>query len=137
MQRLPGLDVLRAVAIVWVMLFHSWVIGGLSQPFEGLQNTGWMGVDLFFVLSGYLIGGQLLRPLSNGLPLDFRTFYLRRSFRILPAYLVVLGLYFLAPGRGAAVPGHARSGQAFKTKLIHADSVNRRDGHEPVVWTDG
>ena len=57
-----------------------------------------MGVDLFFVLSGYLIGGQLLRPLSKGLPLDFGSFYLRRCVRILPAYLVVLGLYFLVPG---------------------------------------
>lgn len=98
MQRLPGLDVLRAAAVAWVMLFHSWVVGGLVPPFQGLQNIGWMGVDLFFVLSGYLIGGQLLRPLSKGLPLDFGTFYLRRSVRILPAYLLVLGLYFLMPG---------------------------------------
>jgi len=57
-----------------------------------------MGVDLFFVLSGYLIGGQLLRPLRDGMPLDFKAFYLRRSFRILPAYGVVLALYFLLPG---------------------------------------
>ena len=98
MRRLPGLDVLRAVAIVWVMLFHAWTVGGLSPPFTGLQNTGWMGVDLFFVLSGYLIGGQLLRPLSEGSPLDFKGFYLRRSVRILPAYSVVLALYFLLPG---------------------------------------
>lgn len=98
MRRLPGLDLLRAIAIAWVMLFHSWTVGGLSKPFSGLQNTGWMGVDLFFVLSGYLIGGQLLRPLRDGLPLDFKGFYLRRSFRILPAYGVVLALYFLLPG---------------------------------------
>ncbi|RUL74954.1 acyltransferase family protein [Dyella choica] len=98
MQRLRGLDLLRAVAIVWVMLFHSWTVGGLSESFRFLQDTGWMGVDLFFVLSGYLIGGQLLRPLSEGKPLQIGEFYLRRCFRILPAYLVVLGLYFLLPG---------------------------------------
>jgi peptidoglycan/LPS O-acetylase OafA/YrhL len=98
MRRLPGLDTLRAIAIAWVMLFHSWTVGGLGRSFSGLQNTGWMGVDLFFVLSGYLIGGQLLRPLRDGMPLDFKAFYLRRGFRILPAYAVVLALYFLLPG---------------------------------------
>ena len=57
MPRLPGLDLLRAIAIVWVMLFHSWMIGGLGMPwFQPIADYGWMGVDLFFVLSGYLIG---------------------------------------------------------------------------------
>jgi peptidoglycan/LPS O-acetylase OafA/YrhL len=98
MRRLPGLDFLRASAIVWVMLFHSWVVGGLGARFVGIQNTGWMAVDLFFVLSGYLIGGQLLRPLSRGEPLGFWSFYRRRTFRIIPAYSIVLALYFLMPG---------------------------------------
>lgn len=56
-----------------------------------------MGVDLFFVLSGYLIGLQLLRPLATGKPLQLSTFYLRRAYRILPAYLVVLLLYLYLP----------------------------------------
>jgi len=98
MRRLAGLDVLRAAAIVWVMLFHSWLVGGLGPRFAGLQNTGWMAVDLFFVLSGYLIGGQLLRPLSRGEPLNFWSFYRRRAFRIIPAFTVVLALYFMVPG---------------------------------------
>lgn len=98
MRRLPGLDFLRAAAVVWVMLFHSWVVGGLGPRFAGLQNSGWMAVDLFFVLSGYLIGGQLLRPYSRGEPVGFWSFYRRRTFRIVPAYTVVLALYFLVPG---------------------------------------
>jgi peptidoglycan/LPS O-acetylase OafA/YrhL len=98
MRRLAGLDVLRATAIVWVMLFHSWLVGGLGPRFADLQNTGWMAVDLFFVLSGYLIGGQLLRPLSRGEPLNFWSFYRRRAFRIIPAFTVVLALYFMVPG---------------------------------------
>ncbi|WP_254063257.1 acyltransferase [Rhodanobacter sp. L36] len=97
MRRLPGLDLLRAVAIVWVMLFHSYIVGGIGEHFAVLQDSGWMGVDLFFVLSGYLIGSQLLKPLARGEPLHFGNFYLRRSFRVLPAYLVVLALYFLIP----------------------------------------
>ncbi|MEP6899989.1 MAG: acyltransferase [Rhodanobacter sp.] len=98
LHRLPGLDLLRAVAIVWVMLFHSYIVGGIGERFDMLQQSGWMGVDLFFVLSGYLIGAQLLKPLARGEPLRFGNFYLRRVFRVLPAYLVVLALYFAVPG---------------------------------------
>jgi peptidoglycan/LPS O-acetylase OafA/YrhL len=97
MKRLPGLDLLRAIAIVWVMLFHSWIVGGLGGPFQPVADYGWMGVDLFFVLSGYLIGFQLLEPLSRGEPLRFGRFYLRRAFRILPVFLVVLAIYTWLP----------------------------------------
>ena len=104
MRRLPGLDLLRAIAIVWVMLFHSYIIDGWHEPFRSMENFGWMGVDLFFVLSGYMIGFQLLQPLSEGQPLLLGQFYLRRAFRILPAYFAVLALYFLWP-RFREAPG--------------------------------
>jgi peptidoglycan/LPS O-acetylase OafA/YrhL len=54
-----------------------------------------MGVDLFFVLSGYLIGSQLLRPLSRGERVSLPAFYRKRAYRILPAYLVVLLFYLI------------------------------------------
>jgi peptidoglycan/LPS O-acetylase OafA/YrhL len=57
-----------------------------------------MGVDLFFVLSGYLIGSQLLRPYVRGSRPSIGGFYLRRAFRVLPAYLAVLLFYFAIPG---------------------------------------
>lgn len=57
-----------------------------------------MGVDLFFVLSGFLIGVQVLAPLSKGQKLSLGDFYVRRALRILPAFLVVLALYMLWPG---------------------------------------
>lgn len=56
-----------------------------------------MGVDLFFVLSGYLIGSQLLRPYLKGAEPSLRQFYVRRAFRILPAFLAVLVLYISVP----------------------------------------
>ena len=93
MQRLPGLDLLRAIAIVWVMLFHSYIVGGLGPHFGWLSRFGWMGVDIFFVLSGLLIGTQVLRPLQRGERLSFGGFYARRAWRILPAFAVVLALY--------------------------------------------
>ncbi|MDI3263180.1 MAG: acyltransferase [Fulvimonas sp.] len=103
---MPGLDVLRAVAVVWVMLFHSYVVGGLGERLRLLQGYGWIGVDLFFVLSGYLIGRQVLAVLARGERLSFAGFYRRRALRILPAYLVVLALYASWPSLREA-PGLA------------------------------
>ncbi len=96
-MRLPGLDSLRAIAVVWTMLFHSFLVGGLGEHWSWLSRYGWMGVDLFFVLSGFLIGQQVLAPLARGEGLSFRDFWLRRAFRILPAYWAVLALYLLWP----------------------------------------
>ena len=94
--RLPGLDLVRAIAIAWVMLYHAsilWRVPGDSW----IVRFGWMGVDLFFVLSGFLIAGQLLRPWARGRAPDYRRFIARRLLRTLPAYLVVLAVYYWVP----------------------------------------
>ena len=96
-NRLPGLDLLRAIAIVWVMLFHSFLVGGLGPDFAWLSRFGWAGVDIFFVLSGFLIGTQVLRGLRKGAAFSFGDFYARRAWRILPAFVVVLALYACFP----------------------------------------
>ena len=95
MKRYPGLDLLRAIAILWVMLFHG-ITEGLGSPWPAAGRLGWMGVDLFFVLSGYLIGSQLLKISAQGQSPAIGSFYVRRAFRILPAYWVVLAFYFFA-----------------------------------------
>ncbi|HTJ28884.1 MAG TPA: acyltransferase [Acidobacteriaceae bacterium] len=98
--RLPGLDTLRSLAILTVIAFHildlhaANTIPGALLP---IVRTCWMGVDLFFVLSGYLIGSQLLRPYAQGRRPSILTFYLKRFFRILPVYAVVLSLYLAWP----------------------------------------
>lgn len=58
---------------------------------------GWTGVDLFFVLSGYLISSQLFARIASGKPISLKEFFIKRGFRILPAYLVVVALYFCIP----------------------------------------
>lgn len=102
--RQPGLDFLRALAIAWIMLYHLESYG-VRLP-GSIVGYGWMGVDLFFVLSGYLIGWQLLRPWVAGARPAWRPwwtqFMLRRSLRILPAYCTVLALYVLLPASGEA-----------------------------------
>ena len=95
--RLPGLDLICAVAIAWVMIYHASLFGLTSQD-HWLVRFGWMGVDLFFVLSGFLIAGQLLAPFARGSTPSYGRFFGRRLLRTLPAYLVVLALYFLVPG---------------------------------------
>ncbi|MFC3814348.1 acyltransferase family protein [Lysobacter sp. GCM10012299] len=97
MSRLPGLDLLRAIAVIWVMLFHSFLVGGLGPDFAWLSRFGWMGVDIFFVLSGFLIGRQVLAPLARGERLSFAAFYSRRAWRIVPAFAVVLAIYVAFP----------------------------------------
>jgi peptidoglycan/LPS O-acetylase OafA/YrhL len=62
-----------------------------------VDRFGWIGVDLFFVLSGYLIGGQLLAPLAREQSIKLGRFFVRRVLRIMPAYFVILAVYFLLP----------------------------------------
>lgn len=95
---MPGLDLMRGIAILWVMLFHFRLTSGLPHILYWPSRYGWMGVDLFFVLSGYLIGSQLMRPYIKGSSPSISGFYFRRAFRILPAYLTVLAFYFTIPG---------------------------------------
>ena len=95
--RAPGLDLMRGIAILWVMLFH-FRYTHLPHVFYWPARYGWLGVDLFFVLSGYLIGSQLMWPYLKGSTPSLSGFYFRRAFRILPAYLTVLALYFAIPG---------------------------------------
>jgi len=101
------LDGLRGIAILSVLLWHSVFDASanskLLSPVEGttgvswalrLGGLSWSGVDLFFVLSGFLIGGILLDAAESSN--YYRTFYIRRAFRILPLYGLVVGLLFSA-----------------------------------------
>jgi len=97
-NRYAGLDHLRALAIIIVFVFHYAMFGHPAGLSEHLGSWGWTGVDLFFVLSGFLIGGQLFAKISRDQPVSYGEFYFKRSLRILPAYFVVLALYILFPG---------------------------------------
>ena len=95
---IPELDGVRGVAVLLVLLCHSSLIlelpPGIFQRLHAgdVLALGWSGVDLFFVLSGFLISGILLdtRTAQN----YFRSFYQRRTLRILPLYFTVVILYF-------------------------------------------
>lgn len=126
-SRLPGLDLLRAVAIGWVMLYH---LDSYGLPFGAVVRHGWIGVDLFFVLSGYLIGAQLLEPYASAQQPNWRQFMLRRALRVLPAYLTVLALYVAVPAVRES-DGMAPLWQflTFTTNLFADYSHNRAYAH--------
>lgn len=97
-EKLYGLDHLRAFAIILVFFFHYYIISdGEPKWLPGVASFGWTGVDLFFVLSGFLISSQLFLQIKKGQLISFKVFFLKRFFRIVPAYLVTVGIYFCFP----------------------------------------
>jgi peptidoglycan/LPS O-acetylase OafA/YrhL len=98
-SHIAALDGLRGVAILLVVLHHFAMFGGFEPATKldavavALTGAGWAGVDLFFVLSGFLITRILLN--SNGERHFFRNFYARRILRIFPLYYAMLGLFFV------------------------------------------
>lgn len=97
--KLHGLETLRAYAILCVLLFHYQYFFGHPGWLEtGFCKFGWTGVDLFFVLSGYLIHSQLLAEIDARKTVSLERFYIKRAFRILPPFGFVLALYVLFPG---------------------------------------
>lgn len=96
-RHIPGLDGVRGLAILLVMFSHFIVVGGhldAERPFDRLLLSGFLGVDLFFVLSGFLITGILVEAKTKSH--YFRTFYIRRALRIFPLYYCLLAVAFLS-----------------------------------------
>ena len=92
-----GLDTLRALAIGLVFVYHYMVFVSHEPTFGWASVVGWVGVDLFFVLSGYLIANQLFAGIRRGQALSLKAFYARRALRTLPVFWLVLAAYFLFP----------------------------------------
>jgi peptidoglycan/LPS O-acetylase OafA/YrhL len=104
---IAALDGLRGVAVLWVILFHAYVLrGGLDDPWmklvasskylEPVLGAGYLGVDLFFLLSGFLLSlPWLVNAMQGKPPPAWREFYARRFRRIAPAYYVQLALLFV------------------------------------------
>lgn len=101
-KRILQMDIMRGVAILLVLFAHTWRWDAGSSiymlPMRLTVRFGWTGVDLFFVLSGYLIGGLLFAEIMKYGKLDIKRFLIRRAFKIWPMYLlliVAMSIFFL------------------------------------------
>ncbi|MFN7115145.1 MAG: acyltransferase family protein [Alphaproteobacteria bacterium] len=123
-QRLPGLEGLRALAIMLVFLRHNSYFflekqGKVAEPawLWNFMLNGWIGVDLFFVLSGYLISASLLRIHQH----DWKLYAQKRFLRIAPAYVVVLALCVTGAFPFYLVPSESLSWRIFYHLLFLQD----------------
>jgi peptidoglycan/LPS O-acetylase OafA/YrhL len=98
-NRIQSLDIIRGIAILMVIIHHSGfemipnqpeIDGATGLVFWSLKNLGWSGVDLFFVLSGFLIGGLLFSEIERTGTLSCSRFWMRRGFKIWPSYFALL-----------------------------------------------
>jgi peptidoglycan/LPS O-acetylase OafA/YrhL len=135
MRRFPGLDGLRAIAATIVVFFH------FAGP-KFVWPSGWVGVYIFFVLSGFLITTLLLREQDRTGRISLGGFYVRRVFRILPPYLVILGgiiAYVLLRGEFLArdFPHALKYYLTFLNELLPASGGNGSDNFFSGSWTLG
>lgn len=109
-NRLLSLDALRGIAVLLVLGRHmplgSEALNPLWKPVFLWQQGGWIGVDLFFVLSGFLVSGLLFREYRRTRQLSVGRFLIRRGFKIYPAFYFFLGctLFFVIWARRGNVP---------------------------------
>lgn len=122
--RIAALDGVRGIAILLVLVMHGLYIGPLlgldvaAHPYARLAWLGWSGVDVFFVLSGFLITGILVR--SKGSRHYFRNFYVRRALRIFPLYYLVIGLLLFVLARPATTGGEKLSYLLYYQNIRYA-----------------
>jgi peptidoglycan/LPS O-acetylase OafA/YrhL len=115
-RRIPELDGLRGIAI-GLVLAHHYALGvpaatAVDRAVLSAASAGWIGVDLFFVLSGYLITGRLLEARASGAPLA--AFYARRALRIAPPYFLLLATCLVVgPALGVRLAPRSESDLAW------------------------
>jgi peptidoglycan/LPS O-acetylase OafA/YrhL len=133
-ERLPALDVLRAAAIALVLGRHALYLAnwdldrlppGLRVVLEPWYRGGWIGVDLFFVLSGFLVAGLLFKDFRESGRLAVGRFLVRRAFKIYPAYYLMLGFTAIVIAR--TVPGPFPVGPFVREALFIQN-------YWPAVW---
>ena len=129
--RLAGLDGLRGIAVLAVIAYH------LGQ--NGLAPAGFLGVDMFFVISGFIITALLLREHGRSGRIDLRAFYLRRARRLLPpafAMVAVVAVLALTPMVPALV-GHPALAHDPQGGAAHGDRSAHRLARLPALRAHG
>ena len=121
MKRIESLDFLRGIAIVLVLLRHfpddiSFVGATSFQVISHLKSLGYIGVDLFFVLSGFLVSGLFFQKMAKGEKPLIRRFLVRRAFKIWPSYYIYLLFIF---SYGIYTDGFSTTWENYYSTLFH------------------
>jgi len=138
---MPALDGLRGIAVLLVIVDHicASIAGefGVDNKFIKLAHFGWSGVDLFFVLSGFLITGILFDAKPG--PNYFKNFYARRALRIFPLYYLVLVLFLVLTPVLTTLHLNARENPAwlfvYGTNFVMAATGDRAFGTLDHFWS--
>ena len=140
--RLAILDALRGIAIALVVWYHLWLVTGFSLPgfgiFDVFARGGFLGVDLFFFVSGFCIGFPYARRRAEGKPVPtLREFARKRALKILPSYALALVVFgFLFRARFAGPFDEVRQFVAHLT-FVHVFSSTTFGSFSGPLWTLG
>ena len=140
-EYMPELDSIRGIAVLLVLFYHGFALGYDLHRLSGFPRIvflasmpGWVGVDLFFVLSGFLITGILLDTRDR---VDYyRHFYIRRALRILPIYYAVLAL--VTALSGSYLVGRHPAWPSLLFNLFYCSNLSILFGipfQYPVLWS--
>ena len=138
-HRLFALDVLRGAAVILVIVRHwpGFPVG--LGPFRYVSEVGWTGVDLFFVLSGFLISGLLFKEWDRTGSIDLRRFWLRRGFKIWPAYFAAFGvamtLRCVPILRDRGIGGVVAEWKNFLPSVLFVQNYFPQDRRWPYTWS--
>jgi peptidoglycan/LPS O-acetylase OafA/YrhL len=142
---LDALTGLRGIAAIWVAVWHLWgfagrpsyglTLGGMHIDLTPLVRTGWAGVDIFFVLSGFVLGLAFCQAwLGNRPPVKTGDYFRRRLLRVLPAYYVqVLVLLAVMLLTGTALP--SVRDLLLQLLMLHNIFGSPETQLNPVYWT--
>lgn len=138
-NRLGVLDGLRGIAIVLVVWFHTWQISWLPAPAPWLQfipETGFIGVDLFFFISGFVIVYPFVRARLEGKPRpSWGGFAYRRAIKIVPSYLLSIALVFVIGYEHAEQSGGILRDIVTHVLFVHNWFANTYGSINGVLWT--
>jgi peptidoglycan/LPS O-acetylase OafA/YrhL len=115
--RIKRLDIMRCAAILLVLFHHSAVLPSISQ-------MGYVGVDMFFVLSGFLISGLLYTEYQQRGAISFKRFFIRRGFKIYPAFYAMLLVTFIVQLAAGKLSGWA----AYAREILFVQD------YKPAIW---
>lgn len=113
MEYRQDIQALRGIAVVLVLIYHAEL---------GLLSAGYLGVDIFFVLSGYLITSLISDDLNRG-SFSFSRFYLRRAVRLLPVAYVVLFSTIVISGYILTAPEYNQTLQTFRASIFYVSNI--------------